>query len=141
LDKLIAGVLPLPETPPAVRSVNLYKLLCGGTFDRSSSSNASPLSAFLRQGTGKTIMEQCEGSFVTDAPAECGVRPNGPHRLGQVQGVRYDLSRNRPTFLGYDDELHHPHASLLPNKKDGSQFGLVQRGDGARHFLNSVRQL
>jgi len=34
-DKHIPEALPLLEAPPAVRSVHLYKLLCGVTFDRS----------------------------------------------------------------------------------------------------------
>jgi hypothetical protein len=140
LDKLIAEALPLLEAPPAVRLVHLCKLLCGGILDRSYS-NALPIRAFLRQETGKTSMERFEGSFVADAPPECGVRPISAAQVGPSEAVSIDLSRNRPTFLQYDDELHHAQVSLLLNKKDGSQFGLVRRGDGARHFLNSVRKL
>jgi len=56
LDKLIPEALPLLEAPPAVRLVHLYKLLCGGTFGHSSSSNALPLTVCLRQETVKTGM-------------------------------------------------------------------------------------
>jgi hypothetical protein len=86
LDKLIAEALPLPETPLAVRLVNLYKLLCGGTLDRSSS-NALPISAFLRQETGKTSKELCEGRFVYDASAEYCVRPNSAEQVGPSEGL------------------------------------------------------
>jgi len=73
LDKLISEVLPLPEAPPVVRSVHLYKLLCGVIFDHSSSSNTLPLRECLWQKTGKTIMEQFEGSFLGDATVDYGV--------------------------------------------------------------------
>jgi len=73
LDKLITEVLPLLEAPPAVRLVHLYKLLCGVTFDGSSSTNALPVSACLWQKTGKTIMELCEGRFLGEATVDYGV--------------------------------------------------------------------
>jgi hypothetical protein len=57
LDKLIAEALPLPEAPLAVRSVHLYKLLCGGTLDRSSS-NALPKNEIPKQET-----PQCRGAL------------------------------------------------------------------------------
>jgi hypothetical protein len=114
LDKLIAEALPLPEAPPAVRSVHLYKLLCDGTLDRSSS-NALPIRAFLMEETGKTSKERCEGSIVTDASAECGVRSTSAAKVAPSAGVRIDLSRNRPTFLQYDEELRHEHVSILLN--------------------------
>ena len=91
LDKLIPEALPLPEAPPAVRLVHLYKLLCGGTFDRSSPSNALPLTVCLRQETVKTGIEQCEGSFVADAPAECAVWPTSAVQVGPSAEVRCDL--------------------------------------------------
>jgi hypothetical protein len=100
LDKLIAEALPLPEAAPAVRSVHLYKLLCGGTLGRSYS-NDLIFRAFLREDTGKTSKEQCEGSFVTDAPAECGVRSTSDAQFGSNKAVRCDLPRNRPAFLGF----------------------------------------
>jgi len=34
--------------------------------------NNLPLRVLFRQETVKTRMEQCEGSFVADAPVECG---------------------------------------------------------------------
>jgi hypothetical protein len=86
-DKLIPEELPLLEAPPVVRLVHLYKLLCGGTFDRSSSSNVLPLRVCLRQKTGKTRIEPCEGSFVADAPAECGVGPTSAAQVGQCTGA------------------------------------------------------
>jgi hypothetical protein len=138
LDNLIAEALPLPEAPPAVRSVHLYKLLCGGTLDRSSS-NDLPIRAFLREETGKTSMERCEGSFVTVAPAECGVWSTSAAQVAPSEGVRIDLPRIRPPFLGYDDELNHTHESILLNENAGSQFGLVQPSVGARHFLTRSR--
>jgi hypothetical protein len=107
LDKLIPEAIPLLVAPPAVRLVHLHKLLCGGTFDRSSSSNALPLTMCLRQETVKTCMQQCEGSFVADAPAECAVRPTSAVHVGPSAGVRCDLPRNRPPFLGHYGELHH----------------------------------
>ena len=116
--------------------MNQYKLLCGGTFDRSSSSNALPLTVFLIQETVKTRMQQCEGSFVADAPAECAVRPTSAVQVGPSAGVRCDLSRNRPPFIGHYGELHHAHVSLLLNKNAALQFGLVQRGDVTRHIRN-----
>jgi hypothetical protein len=96
--------------------VHLYKLLCGGTFDRSSSSNALPLTVCLRQETVKTGMQQCEGSFVADAPAKCAVRQTLAVQVGPSGGVRCDLPRNRPAFLGYYGEPHHAEASLPINK-------------------------
>jgi len=95
----------------------------------------------LRQETVKTGMQQCEGSFVADAPAECAVRPTSVVQVGSSAGVRCDLSRNIPPFLGHYSELHHAHASLFLNKDAPSQFGLVQRVEGTRHFLNTVRQI
>jgi len=86
-------------------------------------------------------MEQCEGSFVADAPAECAVRPTSAAQVGPSAEVRCDLPRNRTRFLGYYGELHHAKMSLLLNEKAASQFGLVQRGDGARHILYPVREL
>ena len=100
LDNLIPEALPLLEAPPAVRSVHLYKLLRGVTFDRSSSPNALPLTVCLRQETGKTGMEQCAGSFVGDAPAECGVGATSATQVGPSSGVRCDLPRDRPAFFG-----------------------------------------
>jgi len=131
----------LPEAPPAVRLVHLYKLLCGGTFGHSSYSNALPLTECLRQETVKTGMEQCEGSFVADAPAECAVRPTSAAQFGPSAGVRWDLQRNRPPFLGQYSDLHHAHVSLLVNKNANPLFGLVQRSDGDEHIRNSVREI
>jgi len=88
LDKLIPEALPLLEAPPAVRSVRLCKLLCGVTFDRSSFSNALPVRVCLRQETGKTRMERCEGSFVVDAPVERGVRATLSAQVVASAGVR-----------------------------------------------------
>jgi hypothetical protein len=116
LDKLIPATLPLLEAPPLVRLVHLYKLLCGVTFDRSSS-NALLLRVCLRQETVKTRIQPCEGSFVADAPAECGGRPKPTAQFGPSAGVRCDLPRNRLPFVGHYSELHHI----------GLQFGLVQR--------------
>ena len=84
LDKLITDALPLLEAPTAVRSVHLYKLQCGVTFDRSSSSNDLPVSACLWQKTGKTIMEQCEGSFFgwSNCWLRCG--PTSPAERGSL---------------------------------------------------------
>jgi hypothetical protein len=86
-------------------------------------------------------MQQCEGSFVADAPAKCAVRSTSAAQIGPSGGVRCDLPRNRPPFLGHYGELHHAQVSLLLNKNAASQFGLVQRNDGARHRLYSVREL
>jgi len=61
MDKFITEALPLLEAPPAVRSVHLYKLLCGVNFDRSSSSNALPLRVCLGQETGKNVMDPLRG--------------------------------------------------------------------------------
>ena len=141
MDKLIPEAFPLLEVPPAVHLVHLYKLLCGGTFDRSSSSNALPLTVCLRQGTVKTGMQQCEGSFVADAPAECALRTVSAVQVGPSAGVRCDLPCNRPPFIGHYGELQHAHISLLLNKNALSQFRFVQPSDGARHILNSVRKL
>jgi hypothetical protein len=127
LDKLIAEALPLLEAPPAVRSVHLYKLLCGGTSDRFSSSNDFPIRAFLRQETGKTNIEKCDGRFVTDPPAECGVRPTsaaqfGPNARGTLWFVTQQTHISWP--LG---ELH----------DTGSKFGFHQPSHGALQLLNS----
>ena len=100
MDKLIPEALPLLEAPPVVRLVHLYKLLCSVNFDRSSSSKDLPLRAYLRHETGKTRIESCEESFVTDEPAECGVRPTSAAKFGQSAGVRFDFPRNRPASLG-----------------------------------------
>ena len=116
MDKLISVALPLLGARPAVRLVHLYKLLCGGTFDRSSSSNALPLTLCLRQETVKTGMQQCEGSFVADAPAECAVRPTSSAQVGPSAVVRCDLPRCKPQFLGHYSELHHANVSLLIKK-------------------------
>ena len=86
-------------------------------------------------------MEQCVGSSVADAPSERSVRPTSTAHVRPSARVRYDLPRNTPTFLGVYDELHHAQVLLLLNKKDGSQFGLVQRSDGAKHVRSSVREL
>ena len=74
MDKLIPEALPLPEAPPAVRSVHLYQLLCAVTVDRSSPPNALPLTVCLRQETGTTRIEPREDSFVVYAPEKHGVR-------------------------------------------------------------------
>ena len=137
MDKLIAEILPLLEAPTAVRSVHLYKLLCGVTFDRSSSSNDLPLSAFLGQETGKTRMEQCEGSFGAEPPAECGVRPTSAAQVWSSAGVRCDLPHTTP----YYGEMFHTDVRVLVNKIASSQFGLVYRSNGARHLRNSFREL
>jgi len=73
LDELISEALTLQEAPPLFRMVHLYKLLCGVTFDHSLSPNALPLRACLWQKTGKTIMEQCEGSLLCEATVDYGV--------------------------------------------------------------------
>jgi hypothetical protein len=86
-------------------------------------------------------MEQCEGSFVADAPTECGFRPTSAAQVGPSAGVRCYLPSNRPLFLGNCGELNHTDFSLLLNKKDGLQFDLLLRSDGARHIRNSVREL
>jgi hypothetical protein len=118
LDKLSPEAFPLLEAPPGVRLVHLYKL-CGVTFGRSSSSNALPLRLCLRQETVKTGMEQSEGSFVADSPAECGVRPTSTAQVGPNAGMLSDLRRNRPPFLGHYGELHHADVSLLLYKTVG----------------------
>jgi len=86
-------------------------------------------------------MQQCEGSFVADAPAGCAVRQTPAVQVGPSAEVRCDLPRNRPPFLGHYGELNHAHVPLLINKNATSQFGLVQTGDGARHILKSVREV
>jgi hypothetical protein len=48
----------------------------------------------LRQGTGETRMEQCEGSFVADAPVERRIRPTSSAQVGPSAGVSCDLPRN-----------------------------------------------
>jgi hypothetical protein len=115
-DKLNPEALPLLESPTIVRLVHLYKLLCGVTFGSSSSSNALPLRVCLRQETVKIRMQQCEGSFVTDAPAECAVRPTSTTQVGPSARLRNDLRRNRQPFLGHYGELHHADFSLFLNK-------------------------
>jgi hypothetical protein len=114
LDKLIPE--DFLEAPPVVRLVHLYKLLCGVTFDRSSSSNALPLRVCLRQETVKTSIVPCEGIFVADTPVECGVRPTSAAQVGPSAGVGCDLPRNIPPFLGHYGELHHADVSFLLNK-------------------------
>ena len=67
----------------------------------------------------------------------------GQHRLqnlGEVQGCVEICLATDPRLTHYG-ELHHADLSLLLNKKDGSQFGIVTRSDGARHLRNSVREL
>jgi len=66
-------------------------LLCGGTFDRSSSSNALPLTVCLRQETVKTGMQHCDGSFVADASAECAVWLTSSVQVEPSAEVRCDL--------------------------------------------------
>ena len=61
------------------------------------------------------------------------------HKLGQWTGAIVTCHKNRPPFLGHYGDLHYADVSLLLNKNVGSQFGLVQRCDGARHIQNSVR--
>jgi hypothetical protein len=100
-DKLIPEALQLLEAPSVVRLVHLYKLLCGVTFDSSSSSNALTLRVFLRQETGKTRIEPCEGCFVTETAVECGLPATSAAKLGPSSGVRCNLPRNRPAFLGH----------------------------------------
>ena len=78
---------------------------------------------------------------MADAPAECAVRPTSAVQVGPSAGVRCDLPSNRPPFLGHYGELNHAHVPLLINKNATSQFGLVQRGDGARHIQKSVRDV
>jgi len=80
-------------------------------------------------------------SSVSVAPVERCVRSKSTAHFRPSARVRCDLPRNRPKFLGHYGELHHADLSLLLNKKDGSQFGLVTRSDGARHLRNSVREL
>ena len=99
LDKLIPEALPRLEAPPVVWLVHLYKLLCGVTFDRSSSSNVSPHREFLRQETVKTGTEQCEWSFMADQPSEFGVRPTSAAALGQVQGCTWICNATDRHFL------------------------------------------
>ena len=68
-DKPIPEALPLPEAPPAVRLVHLYKLLCGGSADCASPANGLPVRGILMQEKGKTRLEPGGGRFVVDAPA------------------------------------------------------------------------
>jgi hypothetical protein len=121
--------------------VHLYKLLCGVAFGRSSSSNALPLRVRLRQETGKTHMQLCGGSFVAQTAVECGVRPTSTAQVGPGEQVLYALPRYRPLFLGHYGEMHQAEVSMLLNKNAVSQFGVVQRGDAERHYLNSIREL
>jgi len=94
-DKLITEALPLLEALPAVRSVHLYKLLCGVTFDRSSSSNAFPLRVCLRKETEKTLMELCEGSCVVYAPVGCGVRRTSAAQVRAMDECDCDLPQKQ----------------------------------------------
>jgi hypothetical protein len=55
--------------------VHLYKLLCGVTFDRSSSSKALPVRVCLRQEIVKIRMQQSERRFVADDLVERGEGP------------------------------------------------------------------
>ena len=86
LVKLIPEALPLLEATPVVRSVRLYKLLCGVSFGRSSFSNALPLTVSLRQEKGKTRTEHCEGRFVADAPVDYDVCPTSAAQVHQANG-------------------------------------------------------
>ena len=95
LDKFIPEALPLLKANPAGRLVHLYKLLCGLTFDRSSSSNALPLRVCLRHETGKTRKERCEGSFVIDAPVERCVRATLSAQVRAMDGCDCDLPQKQ----------------------------------------------
>jgi hypothetical protein len=73
---------------------------------------------------------------VADKAVVFGVRPTLAAEVGPGAGVPCHFPRNRPPFLAHYAELHHADVSLLLNKKDGLQLGLVQRCDGARGFMN-----
>ena len=94
---------------------------------------------FIRQETLKTRTEPCEECVVADAPAECGVWLTSAAQVGPSALVCCDLPRTTP----YYGELLHADVLVLVNTRKiaSSQFGLVQRGGGARHLLNSVREL
>jgi len=125
LDKLIAEALPLLEAPTVVRSVYLYKLLCGVNIDCSWSPNAPPLRACLRQETRKTLKELCEGSFVVYAPVRSVVRMPWAAQITEMDGCNCDLPPNRQPFLSHYGELQYADVSSPVNKDTGSQFGLV----------------
>jgi hypothetical protein len=55
----------------------------------------------LKAGYSKKSMVQCGGSFVVDTPVECGVAATSAAKVGPSAGVRCDLPRNRPPFLGH----------------------------------------
>jgi hypothetical protein len=94
------------------------------------SSNDSTLGVFLRQETGKILMEQCEGSFVVDAPAECGVWPTSAAQVGPSPRVCGELKLKIPPFLGHYSQLHRADISLLLNKNSGSTLYSPVTGHG-----------
>jgi hypothetical protein len=62
------------------------------------------------------------------------------HKLRQVQGwVVIFRATDRHFFAIMANSKTHD--SLIINNDAGSQFCLVQRGNSARHLLNSVREL
>jgi hypothetical protein len=72
---------------------------------------------------------------------ECGGQPTSAAQVVPSAGVRCDLLCDRAPFLGNYGKLQHADVSLLVHKNDGSQFGLVQRSDGALYLRNSVREI
>jgi hypothetical protein len=66
-------------------------------------------------------------------------QPN-KHGLLPSASVTVHHSKYRHFFCHYN-ELHDAYVLLLLNKNAGSQFGLVQRSDGARQILNAVWEL
>jgi hypothetical protein len=76
---------------------------------------------------------------VANALAECGVWLTPAAQVGPSAMVCCDL----PSTTPYYGELLHADVLVLINTRKiaSSQFGLVQRGGGARHHLNSVREL
>jgi hypothetical protein len=53
----------------------------------------------LKQETRKPPRETCEGSFVSDAPADYGVWPTSDAQVGTSPPVRSELTLSRPPFL------------------------------------------
>jgi len=93
----------------------------------------------LRLETGKTVIEQSEWNCVVYSTVERGVRPTLTAQGRAMDGCDCDLPQKMAAISWPLRRSAIRRRIIAPKKNDGSQFGLVQRCDGARHIHNSFR--
>jgi len=84
-------------------------------------------------------MELCEGNCVVYAPVGSGVRPTTAAQVRAIDVCDCDLPQKKTAISLPLRRTALRRRLIAPKRNDGSQFGLVQRCDGARHIQNSVR--